>query len=255
MAAFDYRFTDPWADPEGSADPLYTEQLYRLSRGFLCFRPPSDTPDPAPLPSAAGEPFTFGSFNNFAKVSDTTVRMWAHILARSPGSRLLLKNRALNEPEARQRVIDRFARHGISPQRLLMAGLVASLHGHLDSYRVVDLALDTFPYAGTTTTFEALWMGVAVLTLPGVTHASRTGLSILSLLGLPSLIAANEDDYVDRAVSLATEGDTLFELRRELRERMRRSPLTDETGFARSIESAYRDMWKRWCLGQTGGPR
>lgn len=252
MSAFDYRFTDPWADPAGLTESLHTEKLYRLPSGFLCFRPPAETPDPAPMPSVGGQPFTFGSFNNFAKVSDACVRAWARILARVPGSRLLLKNRALSETEARNRAIQRFAAHGIGAERLLLSGLVASLYGHLDSYRVVDMALDTFPYAGTTTTFEALWMGVAVVTLPGLTHASRTGASILSIIGLPGFIAASEDGYVERAVKLATGGDTLFELRRELRERMRRSPLTDETGFARSVEAAYREMWKQWCVGQGG---
>jgi predicted O-linked N-acetylglucosamine transferase (SPINDLY family) len=254
MAAFDYRLTDPWADPPGLTETLHTEELYRLSAGFLCFRPPADTPDPAPMPSAAGAPFIFGSFNNFAKVSGVTVWMWSRILDRVPGSRLLLKNRALSEPEARNRAIARFGEHGVAPERLLLSGLVPSLYGHLNSYRLVDLALDTFPYAGTTTTFEALWMGVATVTLAGGTHASRVGASILSILGLPALIAAGEDEYVERAAQLAGGGDTLFHLRGELRGRMRRSPLTDETGFARSVESAYRDMWKRWCAG-LGGAR
>lgn len=254
MAAFDYRFTDRWADPEGLADTLCTEALVRLPRGFLCFRPPADSPGPAPAPCSNGQPFTFASFNNFAKVSDTSVRSWAQILNEVPGSRLLLKNRALSEDAARNRAMARFASHGIAAGRLVLTGLVPSLWGHLDSYRHADLALDTFPYAGTTTTCEALWMGVPVVTLAGITHASRTGVSLLNTTGLDGFVTATEAEYVQRAVALASDRDGLANLRANLRDRIRNSPLTAEADFAQNVEDAYRQMWQRWCETPGGQP-
>lgn len=248
LDAMDYRITDPWADPAGQTERWHTERLFRMEQGFLCYRPPADSPGGAPPPSAGGTgTFTFGCFNNMAKVGPGLVAAWAEILGRAPGSRLAVKNKALSEPEAQNRLAAAFAARGIDPARVLMSGLIPSLHGHLDAYRMVDLALDTHPYAGTTTTFEALWMGVPVLSRPGLAHASRVGASLLSLLGLPWFLAANEADYIDKAVECARNPDRTGPLRAELRDRLSRSALMDEAGFVRRLESAYRLMWENWC--------
>ncbi len=247
LAAIDYRFTDAFADPPGTSEQWHTESLYRLEAGFLCFRPPDRAPEPAPPPHAATGMFTFGCFNNMAKIGPSCVRAWISILEQTPGSRLFVKNKALAEPEARNRFLAQFRGAGIGEERVLLSGLVPSLAAHLDSYRLVDLALDSFPYAGTTTTCEALWMGVPVVTAAGETHVSRVGVSILSLAGLPRFIARDASEYVEIAVRYGNSPSALTEWRSTLRARMAGSALTGEAGFARCVETAYRDMWRRWC--------
>ena len=247
LAAMDYRITDAAADPPGETERWHTEELVRLQGGFLCFRPPPEAPPVAGPPFLAAGAFTFGSFNNMAKISPETVRMWSAILRRAANSRLALKNKALSEPEARERLLAWFAGEGIGPERILMTGAVDRLDAHLDAYRHVDLALDTFPYHGTTTTCEAMWMGVPVVTLTGRAHVSRVGLSLLEQAGQAGFAASSEAGYVELAARLAEDTGELVRLRAQLRERMRKSSLMDETGFARKLELAYRGMWRRWC--------
>ena len=246
LDAIDYRLTDAVADPEPTT-VWHSEELARIPGGFLCFRPPEKAPDVAPLPVLAGAPFTFGSFNNMAKVSEPVVAAWAEILRRTPGSRLALKNKALGDLPARQRLIVRFQAHGIGPERLWMSGAIDSLAGHLQAYSFVDLALDTFPYTGTTTTCEALWMGVPVLTLGGDTHVSRVGVSVLSAAGLPDWAVGDAGTYVDRAVAVARTPQPLAELRGSLRQHLLGSNLLNEAGFTARLEAVYRQLWRRWC--------
>ncbi|MFN7925449.1 MAG: tetratricopeptide repeat protein [Bryobacteraceae bacterium] len=256
LEAMNWRLTDAIADPPGVTDGWHSERLMRLDGGFLCFRAPAEAPAVSVLPSLSGQPFTYGSFNNMAKVNEETIETWARVLGAAPGSRLALKNRALSEPEARARVAGRFAAHGIAENRLMMSGLIEALAGHLDAYRMVDVALDTFPYHGTTTTFEALWMGVPVVSLVGDAHHSRVGASILGRLGLSEFLAADRDQYVAIAASLARPeerlGADLASLRAGLRARLQGSILTDEPGFARRVEHAYRTMWRQWCAQHKG---
>jgi predicted O-linked N-acetylglucosamine transferase (SPINDLY family) len=251
LDSIDYRLTDAFCDPEGQAERLHTEQLVRLRGGFLCFRPPASSPGVAPQPSAAGNPFTFGSFNNMSKVSQATIRMWSEILRRVPGSRLALKNKALSEPEARGRVIEAFAREGIAPERIWMSGLIASLSGHLEAYNLVDLALDTYPYHGTTTTCESFWMGVPVVTLIGRAHVSRVGGSLLGAVGLGHLAVGSAEEYIGQAVALSGQRQLLAEWRVSLRGRISQSALMDEAGFLRRLEGAYRLMWRNWCQNRS----
>jgi hypothetical protein len=200
LDAMDYRLTDAWADPRNDGDQYYTERLVRLAGGFLCYRPPGDTP--RPQPPAAAAPVTFGSCNNLAKVTPRVIAVWAAILKRVASSRLLLKSKPLADEDSRRRVEDLFAGHGIAAERLEMMGWVASA-SHLAVYGRIDIALDPFPYGGTTTTCEALWMGVPVVTLAGDRHSGRVGLSLLGKLGLDDLAASSPEDYVERAVALA----------------------------------------------------
>ena len=247
LEAIGYRLTDAAADPEDAAPLWHSERLVRLPRGFLCFRPPAGSPPVSPFPSQSGAPFTFGSFNNMAKVSGDCVAAWARILSGVPASRLALKNKALGDVAARRRLQARFAEHGIGPERLWMSGPIDSLSGHLEAYSFVDLGLDTFPYTGTTTTCEALWMGVPVVTFAGQAHVARVGASVLASAGLAEWIAPDAAGYVERAIQWAARTGELAALRQTMRARLAASPLFDEAGFTHALEQAYRQLWREWC--------
>ncbi len=250
LPVMDYRVTDAIADPPGMTDRFYAEQLVRLPKGFLCYQPPATRLDIGPGPALSKGFVTFGCFNNFSKVNPDVVEWWAKILSGLPGSKLLLKSRVLADEATRVRLLARFGEQGIKPDRIELVPHVVSDMEHLELYNRIDVALDTFPYNGTTTTFEALWMGVPVVTLAGNVHAARVGASILSNVGLPELIAETPADYVAKAVSLAKDVGRRELLRREIRERLKISPLMDATAFTHSLELAYRDMWLKWCTSQ-----
>jgi predicted O-linked N-acetylglucosamine transferase (SPINDLY family) len=186
---------------------------------------------------------TFGCFNNLAKVAPETIGLWSRILAGAPQARLIMKAHALGEESARRTVQGLFAENGIDAGRVELRGPVDSHGGHLGAYREIDIALDPFPYQGTATTCEALWMGVPVVALAGRTHLSRVSVSVLRRVGLDELIAATPEEYVGKALALAQDTRRLSDLRAGMRARMRASPLLDGTGFARALESAYRTMW------------
>ena len=243
----DYRLTDSLADPIGAADELSAEKLIRLDPCAWCFHPSPQMPPVAPTPNEAGEPITFGTFNAVAKINEPLIALWAKILNACPGSRMLLKAGGFAEDATSRRVGEIFVRHGIDPERVRMTGQVVSPAEHLATYKWIDIALDTFPYHGTTTTCEAMWMGVPVVTLAGRTHASRVGMSLLSNAGLADLIATDESQYVDIATKLASDRERLRELRHTLRGRLEQSPLGDGPAFARRLETAYRQMWRDYC--------
>ena len=247
LATMDYRFTDAYADPPGTTEQFHSEQLVRLPRCFLCYAPPADGPEVGPVPAAAGGRITFGSFNSISKLSDATVAMWSAVLSAVPNSRLMIKSQGLAGAPARQQVLERFAARGIAADRLELHGRIASPAGHLELYHQIDIALDTYPYHGTTTSCEAMWMGVPVVTLAGKTHASRVGVSLLSNVGLEQLIAQTAEQYVQIAADLAKDLAALSVLRSALRSRLAASPLLDGSGLAREVEAAYRVMWKQWC--------
>ncbi|MBY6266503.1 tetratricopeptide repeat protein (plasmid) [Azospirillum sp. 412522] len=262
----DYRIVDPVSDPPASpggtsgrggaaghaadahaADAHASESLARLPGPFLCFRPPADAPAVVPLPAGARGAVTFGSFNKLAKLTDATVALWAEVLRRAPGTRLLLKDRPLSCPEVARSWRDRFARHGIDPDRLDLLGWIADPGGHLAAYNRIDIALDPHPYNGTITTCDLLWMGAPLVTLRGERHAARVGASLMTAIGLPGLVAATPDRYADIAAGLAGDLTGLMRLRMGMRERVAASPLCDEPRFLRHLETAYRLMWRHWC--------
>jgi protein O-GlcNAc transferase len=244
MMAIDYRLTDALADLPGSTDHLNVEKLWRLPECAWCYGPAEDAPGIRPRENG---PITFGSFNAFAKVNSDLVATWAELLNNVPGSRLLLKSAGAGAASARHQLTGLFSECGIAGERIEMLGKVAEPRRHLESYHQVDVALDTYPYHGTTTTCEALWMGVPVVTLAGQTHVSRVGVSLLSNVGLPELIAQTPQKYVEIVASMTNDLPRLAEMRRTLRSRMRSSPLMDASRFARDIEAAYRQMWRNWC--------
>ena len=247
VAAIDYRFTDNIADPPGMTDRYHVEKLVRLPHGFVCYTPPDDAPPVAALPAFDNGYVTFGSFNHICKISDNTLSVWSAILNRVPDSRLVLKYKALNDAITRSRLLGRFREHDIAVERIDLLDFVPSRKAHLDTYNRIDIALDTFPYNGTTTTCEALWMGVPVVTLAGREHAGRVGVSVFEQVGLESFIAQTEQDYIDIAATMASNLHRLAELRHELRSSMATSRLCDHDGFARAITDSYRTIWKKWC--------
>jgi protein O-GlcNAc transferase len=252
LTTIDYRFTDAYADPPGMNDAFYTEKLVRLQNTFLCYRPPDTAPVVFPPPSLKNlEHITFGCFNILPKINARVMEVWLQILRELPSSRMLIKNLGLSDADTRQDLYDKFAAAGIDRNRLDLREKISSLAGHMELYHQVDVALDTFPYNGTTTTCEALWMGVPVITLAGQMHMSRVGVSLLSNVGLPELIAQTPQQYVEIAVKLAGDLPRLTELRATLRQRMQASPLMDAPRFARNVEAAYRDMWCKWCVATT----
>jgi len=244
LTRIDYRITDAYSDPPGTADRLHTEVLVRLPHVQWCYRPfVSIEPSGAPPCERHGF-FTFASFNQTAKLSRSVRKLWAEILRQLPGSRLAL----LGTPPgvARDLVLRDFTADGVEPGRVTVEPRIP----RDDYFRWidgVDLALDTMPYSGGTTTCDALWMGVPVLTLPGTRPVSRSAGSILTTVGLHDWIASTPEDYVRRAVAAASNTGRLRELRGSLRARMRSSELMDEAQFARDMEGAYRGMWRAWC--------
>ena len=242
MDSIDYRLTDDIADPPGTSDEFHTERLLRLDAGFLCYQTSNPEPAITDAPCVTNGHITFGSFNHLPKLNERVIRLWARILQRLPDARLLLKSRSLVNDDVRAACAARFAAAGVSPERLLLRQMTPSRRAHMAMYGEVDIALDTFPYNGTTTTCEALWMGVPVITLAGERHAGRVGVSILQHAGCAAFIAENEDDYVERACALAGDRDRLAQVRADLRQQLLASELMDVTRFTRSLEAVYDDI-------------
>ena len=240
----DYRITDALCDPVGMTDALHTEKLIRLPDCFSCFTPPAQSPTVGALAALDGDGIMFGSFNYFIKMNEQVIETWARILACVANSRLTLKYRSLNSESVQNVVCAAFAKHGVASNRLVLLGNDASQLDHLARYNNIDIALDPFPYNGTTTTCDALWMGVPVIALAGKTHVSRVGVSQLTNIGLPELTAEDADSYVDIAVALANDLPRLAQLRGGLRERMKASPLMDAPRFTRNLERAFQEMWR-----------
>jgi predicted O-linked N-acetylglucosamine transferase (SPINDLY family) len=228
-------------------ESVYTEKSIRLARTYWCYEPCVTDVEVNELPAGQGSGVTFGCFNNYCKVSAATWGAWRRLLAAAPGSRLMVYS-----PFGvhRERVRGELAAAGVDPDRLSFAAKAPTAQ-YFERYHGVDIALDPFPYCGGTTTCDALWMGVPVVTLAGATAVGRGGVSILSNIGLGELIGQSVEQYVEIAKNLAADLPRLAELRRGLRDRMRQSPLMDGERFARDVETAYRQMWRRWCQGKT----
>ncbi len=238
LDTIDYRITDAISDPVGTTEAFHSEKLVRLPTTFSCYRPDERAPAVNALPATAPGAVTFGCFNNFAKLTPAVLALWADLLRQLPHARLLLKSRGLGDPAVIARLRTTFANHGIAADRLTLDGRELSVADHLALYHGVDVALDPFPYNGTTTTCEALWMGVPVITLAGCVHAARVGASLLTHTGLAEWIAATPDDYTRLALAAAQDLPRLAALRASLRERLRTSPLCDAATFTRGFEAA-----------------
>jgi len=247
LSTIDYKIIDRYTDPPGVTEQEYTEELLRLSESFLCYLPDPDSPTVSILPRLTSGHITFGSLNNVAKISTEIVTLWAQILKKVPHSRLILKSKNFSDTRACDYLIDMFIRKGIVAESIELLLAEPSTRGHLNVYNRIDIGLDTFPYHGTTTTCEAMWMGVPIITLRGNTYASRVGGSLLSNIGLSELIATTGNDYIEIAVHLANDLGRLQLLRERLRYMMKSSPLCDAKKFTANLEMCYRQMWEKWC--------
>jgi predicted O-linked N-acetylglucosamine transferase (SPINDLY family) len=245
LRAIQYRITDVVCDPPGES-VRHTEELTRLPGGFSCYAPPAGAPPGRP-PSDddAARPVTFGSLHKASRLNEDVIDLWSQLLLRMPNARLLLLRHELYGGTAR-RVAQLFARHGLDESRVRITNVLPS-GGHLAAYHEIDISLDTFPWSGHTTACESMWMGVPVVTLYGDRHAGRMVSSVLTQLGLTDLIAHTPQQYVEIGSNLAGDRARLRELRSTLRDRMSASPLCDGRGRTRELESAYREMWARWC--------
>jgi protein O-GlcNAc transferase len=252
LTAMDYRLVDGTSDPASDADRLNTETLVRFSSCAWVYSPASGAPSPAPAPCVNRGFVTFGSFNNFSKVTDEILVLWARLLNEVAGSRLLLKSIGLADPSIATNVRERLRRAGLPEERVELSGAKATTSEHLAAYSLIDVALDTAPYNGTTTTCEALWMGVPVVTLLGNSNAARVGGSLLQATSHAKWIATNAGDYLRIAKDLASDPDKLAALRNTLRSEMQHSTLMDHAGQSARFADALRSCWKKWCATQTG---
>jgi predicted O-linked N-acetylglucosamine transferase (SPINDLY family) len=248
LSTIDYRLTDELADPKGSHE-IYTETLVRVPGCFLCYTPPGlpTAPEVSGLPASDSGHITFGSFNNLAKLNSDTAELWSDIMRSIPGSRLILKNKALTDKTVHQAYLEMFGQNGIDNNRIDLIPWVPSMQDHLALYNRIDIALDTFPYNGTTTTCEALWMGVPVISLAGERHASRVGRSLLSNAGLPALATNTREEFTKVVLSLAGDIDNLSAMRENLRKQLLQSVLCNKAQYCQGIEKTYREKWNDWC--------
>jgi protein O-GlcNAc transferase len=241
LTAIDYILADRHVIPEW-AEPFYSEQVLRMPDCYLCYTPPPDAPEVSALPAEERGFITFGCFNNPSKIRPEVVAAWCEVLKRVPQSRMALKYRGIEAASNVTRLKELFTRHGVDPSRVTYESPGASM---LARYAEIDIALDTFPFSGCTTTCEALWMGVPVITVPGETFASRHALSLLSAAGMTDTIAKDPDEYVALAEKLAADGPRLTKLRKSLRERVAGSAICDGALFAKNLLAILKEAWRR----------
>lgn len=245
LPEMDWFLTDRWETP-AELEHLYSERLLRLPDGYVCYSPPSYAPEVASLPALANGFVTFGCFNNLAKITPRVVQVWARILARVPGARLILKTHQFSDPDTAAWMLNAFTRQGVDPGRIALRG--ASRHrAFMAEYNDIDIALDPFPYSSGLTTCEALWMGVPTLVHAGEIFAARHSLSHMCNAGLADWTADGASDYEFLAVAKASDIGALAELRAGLRARVKASPLTDAPRFGANLGAAIRFAWRAWC--------
>jgi protein O-GlcNAc transferase len=246
LSTIDYKIVDNFTDPPGMTEQFYTEQLMRMPESFLCYRPDSESPEISGLPALSSGHITFGSFNNFIKVSPKVIELWAAIMKEIPDCHLIMKDKSFHDTSACENAKDMFTQKGIDAGRILLQPF-EQFSSYLESYNQVDIGLDTFPWNGITTTCDALWMGAPVITLAGPAYAARAGVSLLTNIGLPELVAGTPEEYLSIAVNLARDIQRLTYLRAQLRDMMTKSPLCDAERFTANLETCYHRMWEAWC--------
>jgi len=246
LDALDYRLTDPYLDPPGTDESLYSEKTIHLSDTFWCFDPESMDAPREPineLPAIKNGYVTFGCVNNFVKVNDGVLELWSRVMREVPNSHLLL---LAPEGEGRRRVTEKMKKEGIESSRLEFVPRVGR-EEYLRYFSRMDIGLDTVPYNGHTTSLDGMWMGVATVTLMGRTIVGRAGFSELSNVGLSELSAKTPEEFVRVASDLGKDVDRQRQLREGMRERMARSPLCDAARWVSNVESVYRQVWRKWC--------
>ncbi len=244
LSTIAYRISDAFADPEGHSEAFHSEEVLRMPKGFLCYKSKEQVPVERKSGAKDKAATTFGSFNYLPKVNSHVVKTWATLLKRMPEARLLIKSKQLADAGIRESFLRQFTEWGVKKDQLDLRASTVSAEEHLDLYNEVDIALDPFPYNGTTTTFEALWMGVPVLTLCGEAHASRVGYSILSQLGMDEWVAHSEEEYIEKAITLSQQKKALGQLKRELRQNLADSHLCDGQRFTADYEAQLEGVIK-----------
>jgi protein O-GlcNAc transferase len=248
VRSFDWRIVDSLTDPAPGADRLATERLWRLDPCFLCYSPSEDAPEPGPAPALRNGFVTFGAMSELLKINDQVLNLWARVVNRVPGSRLLLKNRGADHPDSARHLRARAAAAGLDPSRLDLLPKTATFADHLRCYHRMDIALDTFPYNGTTTVCESLVMGVPMVALRPESahdrHSARVALSLLTGSGLPELIADNQEGFVRIAAKLGADIRALDALHSRVRGAFLNSPVCDGPDFGRRLGAAFREMWE-----------
>ena len=248
LSAMDYRITDRYLDPPESNDWPYSERSLVLPDSFWCYDPLTSDVEPGPLPAAQRGCVTFGCLNHVRKVNEATLRLWADILNQVRDSRLLLHAPALESRSGIGEILERF---GVRADRVTFAGRLPRLE-YLQLYRQIDIGLDTFPCQGHTTSLDALWMGVPVVSLLSPLLVGRAAITLAANLELGELVHETNEGFVQAAVQLASDVAKLQGLRSNLRSRMKACPLMDAHRFARNMEAAYRSAWRLRCEGNTG---
>ncbi|MDH5257969.1 MAG: hypothetical protein OEX07_08165 [Gammaproteobacteria bacterium] len=247
LSNIDYRITDEYSDPGDTTAHLHTEKLVKISPSFLCYKPDTNVSIARILPVEKNSFITFGSFNKFCKLSNKTIELWSKILLSVENSRILLKNSQPIPDLLRDHLLSSFEKYGINPDRVVLHHAINDKSEHIAYYNNIDICLDPLPYNGTTTTFEAIYMGVPVITLSGKSHYSRVSTSILSNLNLHNLVANSSDDYVNIATKLSDNITELKSYRQSLRKKLLSSPLTDSTKFALRFEQLLQQSWNNFC--------
>ncbi|XP_010543807.1 PREDICTED: probable UDP-N-acetylglucosamine--peptide N-acetylglucosaminyltransferase SPINDLY [Tarenaya hassleriana] len=248
LPSVDYRITDSLSDPPDTKQK-HVEELVRLPECFLCYTPSAEAGPVCSTPALSNGFVTFGSFNNLAKITPKVLQVWARILCAVPNSRLVVKCKPFSCDSIRQRFLTTLEQLGLESMRVDLLPLILFNHDHLQAYSLMDISLDTFPYAGTTTTCESLYMGVPCITMAGSVYAPNVGVSLLTKVGLGHLIAKTEDEYVQTAIEMASDVTALAKSRMNLRDLMAKSSVCDGPNFTLALESAYRSMWRRYCEG------
>jgi len=241
LKSIDFRITDGICEPN-DAQNFHTESLYKIDECFLCYQPYFDVIPECSFENPQGRPIVFGSFNNLSKITTKTIKLWCDVLNAVPNSKIVLKYKFFNDPKLREITVSRFVENGLSPDRIIILGFNHEIKEHYAQYNKIDIAFDTFPYNGTTTTCDALYMGVPVITILGDRHVSRVSASLLNTVGLGELVAKDGKDFVRIAVDLAGDTQKLYEIKRNLRERMQKSPLMDKISFTNKWQNAILDM-------------
>jgi predicted O-linked N-acetylglucosamine transferase (SPINDLY family) len=245
LETVDYRISDRYLEGGSAVEAYGTRERVCLIDSFWCYDAPGIDIPVSPLPALEGGAVTFGCLNNFTKINDAVLALWARVLQRVEGSKLMMLSPAGSHREA---TVERFQQLGVAPARVEFFER-KPVGEYLRLYHQIDIGLDTFPYNGHTTSLDAFWMGVPVLGLVGGLPVARAGLSNLMNLGLPELVVTTEDDYVRLAAELAGDLPRLAQIRATLRKRMESSVLMDAPRYARQVEEAYQMMWRRWCAG------
>ena len=254
LDSIDYRIVDEITDPTPWADEFASEKLYRIPGSFLCYKPHKDWYDIQPEPESSDDKIIFGTFNEAPKFSPSVVKLWCKILHEIPNAELVIKCRPFGEEKTREYMMGNLRKYGIDENRVRLLGFIPSNTSHMTTYNVMDVALDPFPYNGTTTSCEALWMGVPFITREGDRHCARVGMSLLKAIGLEDWITYSDEEYIAKAIEVSKNKKKLLETKMSLRKRMLQSSLCDHIEFAKKFGNALIEMWREWCKQKNSHP-